>query len=95
MFLHTLFSISNKVHKQLKAQAKQTMKKAGVPVVPGGDGILDGPEDARIKANEMGYPIMLKASAGGGGRGMRLVNDESDVISAYKSANQEAVSSFF
>ncbi len=77
-----------------KAQAKQTMKKAGVPVVPGGDGILDGPEDARAKANEMGYPIMLKASAGGGGRGMRLVNDESDVISAYKSANQEAVSAF-
>jgi len=77
-----------------KAQAKQTMKKAGVPVVPGGDGILDGPDDARVKANEMGYPIMLKASAGGGGRGMRLVNDESDVISAYKSANQEAVSAF-
>jgi len=77
-----------------KAKAKQTMKKAGVPVVPGGEGILDGPDDALVKANEMGYPVMLKASAGGGGRGMRLVKNESDVISAYKSANQEAVTSF-
>jgi len=77
-----------------KAKAKQTMKKAGVPVVPGGDGVLDGPEDALLKANEMGYPVMLKASAGGGGRGMRFVQDESDVISAYKSANQEALTAF-
>ncbi len=77
-----------------KAKAKQTMKAAGVPVVPGGDGILDGPEDALIKANTMGYPVMLKASAGGGGRGMRLVKDEKDVISAYKSANQESLTAF-
>ncbi len=77
-----------------KAKAKQTMKLAGVPVVPGGDGILSGPEDALKKANEMGYPIMLKASAGGGGRGMRMVLDESDVISSYKSANQEAQTAF-
>ena len=65
-----------------KAKAKQTMKAAGVPVVPGGNGILDGPEDALDKANAMGYPIMLKASAGGGGRGMRLVKNSEDVISA-------------
>ena len=77
-----------------KAKAKQTMKAAGVPVVPGGDGILDGPEDALDKANEMGYPIMLKASAGGGGRGMRLVTDAGDVISSYKSANQESLTAF-
>ena len=77
-----------------KAKAKQTMKSAGVPVVPGGDGILDGPEDALEKANQMGYPVMLKASAGGGGRGMRLVKSESDVISSYKSANQESLTSF-
>ena len=58
-----------------KAQAKITMKNANVPVVPGGEGILEGPEDAQNKADEMGYPIMLKASAGGGGRGMRLVKN--------------------
>ena len=77
-----------------KAKAKQTMKLAGVPVVPGGDGILDGPEDALDKANAMGYPVMLKASAGGGGRGMRLVKDPKDVIAAYKSANQESLTAF-
>ena len=77
-----------------KAKAKQTMKAAGVPVVPGGDGVLAGPEDALDKANEMGYPIMLKASAGGGGRGMRLVKDAADVIASYKSANQESITAF-
>ena len=77
-----------------KAQAKITMKKAGVPVVPGGDGLLDGPEDAKIKADEMGYPVMLKASAGGGGRGMRLVRKSEDVISSYKSASQESLTAF-
>ena len=77
-----------------KAKAKQTMKAAGVPVVPGGDGILDGPDDALKKANEMGYPIMLKASAGGGGRGMRFVNDPSEVINSYKSASQESLTAF-
>jgi len=77
-----------------KAKAKTTMKNAGVPVIPGGEGILQGPEDALLKAEEMGYPVMLKASAGGGGRGMRLVEQSSDVIQAFKSANQEAVTSF-
>ncbi|MEC7731323.1 MAG: acetyl-CoA carboxylase biotin carboxylase subunit [Candidatus Neomarinimicrobiota bacterium] len=77
-----------------KAKAKETMKAAGVPVVPGGNGILEGPEDALEKANQMGYPIMLKASAGGGGRGMRLVKRESAVIAAYKSANQESQNAF-
>tara|TARA_B100000214_G_scaffold365826_1_gene334053 strand:+ start:1252 stop:2604 length:1353 start_codon:yes stop_codon:yes gene_type:complete len=77
-----------------KAKAKQTMKEAGVPVVPGGDGILENAEEAQYKANQMGYPIMLKASAGGGGRGMRLVKKESDVIPAYKSANQESLTAF-
>jgi len=77
-----------------KAQAKITMKKAGVPVVPGGEGILDSPEDAKIKADEMGYPVMLKATAGGGGRGMRLVKKSEDVINAYKSASQESLTAF-
>ena len=77
-----------------KAKAKQTMKAAGVPVVPGGDGVLDGPDEALEKANKMGYPVMLKASAGGGGRGMRLVKEASDVIASYKSANQESITAF-
>jgi acetyl-CoA carboxylase biotin carboxylase subunit len=77
-----------------KAKAKQTMKAAGVPVVPGGDGILKSPEEALLKANEMGYPIMLKASAGGGGRGMRFVESSDDVVSSYKSANQESLTAF-
>ena len=77
-----------------KSKAKKTMKLAGVPVVPGGDGILEEAQDALNKAKEMGFPIMLKASAGGGGRGMRYVEQESEVISAYKSANQEALSAF-
>ena len=77
-----------------KVQAKITMKKAGVPVVPGGEGVLDSPEDAKNKADEMGYPVMLKASAGGGGRGMRLVKKSEDVISFYKSASQESLTAF-
>jgi acetyl-CoA carboxylase biotin carboxylase subunit len=77
-----------------KAKAKETMEAAGVPVVPGGKGILKSPEDALKKANEMGYPIMLKASAGGGGRGMRFVDKEINVIDSYKSANRESISAF-
>ena len=77
-----------------KAKAKTTMKAAGVPVIPGGEGVLDSPEEAKAKADEMGDPIMLKASAGGGGRGMRLVKSSEDVISAYKSANQESLTAF-
>jgi len=77
-----------------KAQAKITMKAAGVPVVPGGEGILDGPEDAKVKADEMGYPVMLKASAGGGEKGMRLVKKSEDVIPSFKSASQESLTSF-
>ena len=77
-----------------KSKAKQTMIKAGVPVVPGGDGILKDDIDAKEKANDMGYPVMLKASAGGGGRGMRLVKEPNEVISAFKSANQEALTAF-
>jgi len=77
-----------------KSKAKQTMKAAGVPVVPGTAGILNSPEDALVKAKGIGYPIMLKASAGGGGRGMRLVKDENDVITAFQSANQESLAAF-
>ena len=77
-----------------KAKAKETMKAAGVPVIPGGAGVLSGFDEALEKAEEMGYPVMLKASAGGGGRGMRLVQDSTEVESAYKSASQEAITAF-
>ena len=77
-----------------KAKAKETMKLAGIPIVPGGEGILSGIQEAKIKAKEIVYPVMLKASAGGGGRGMRLVKSEDEIEKAYKSASQEAESAF-
>tara|TARA_Y100000748_G_scaffold302524_1_gene304954 strand:- start:1761 stop:3110 length:1350 start_codon:yes stop_codon:yes gene_type:complete len=77
-----------------KATAKKTMKLAGVPVVPGGEGILSDVSEAKSLANEMGYPIMLKATAGGGGRGMRLVKEESELSDLYEVAYQEAFSGF-
>ena len=77
-----------------KATAKETMKSAGVPVIPGEEGVLADVEEAKILANEMGYPIMLKATAGGGGRGMRLVKEENELNSLYEIAYQEALSGF-
>ena len=77
-----------------KATAKKTMKLAGVPVVPGGEGVLSDVLEAKLLANEMGYPIMLKATAGGGGRGMRLVKEESELSDLYEVAYQEAFSGF-
>ena len=77
-----------------KATAKKTMKSAGVPIVPGGDGVLSDVSEAKSLANEMGYPIMLKATAGGGGRGMRLVKEESELNDLYEVAYQEALSGF-
>ena len=77
-----------------KATAKATMKAAGVPCVPGSDGILPSFDDAKKIAKEMGYPIMLKATAGGGGKGMRAVWKEEDLLKAWESARQEAAASF-
>ena len=77
-----------------KAQAKKTMKASGVPVIPGNVGVLKDAEEARELANEMGYPVMLKASAGGGGKGMRLVHEESEVINSYNMASSESLTSF-
>jgi len=77
-----------------KATAKKTMKSAGVPVVPGGDGVLSDVSEAKSLANEMGYPIMLKATAGGGGRGMRLVKEENELNDLYEVAYQEALNGF-
>ncbi len=77
-----------------KITAKETMIKAGVPVVPGGHGLLQNLDHAMGIAREIGYPIMIKATAGGGGKGMRLVLEESELERAYHSAKAEAAAAF-
>jgi acetyl-CoA carboxylase, biotin carboxylase subunit len=77
-----------------KATAKATMKKAGVPCVPGSEGLLQDVEHAKRTALEIGYPVMMKATAGGGGRGMRVVWEEKDLEQAFNSARQEAGAAF-
>ena len=77
-----------------KAQAKKTMSLAGVPVIPGNEGILKNSSEAKDLAKKMGYPVMLKASAGGGGRGMRLVHEEKDLEQLYTTASNEALTAF-
>ena len=77
-----------------KASAKATMKKAGVPTVPGSDGILPSFAVAQKVAEETGYPVMLKATAGGGGKGMRAVWDPEDLQEAWDSARQESKAAF-
>ncbi len=77
-----------------KITAKETMIKAGVPVVPGGEGLLESIEQAKSLAKEIGYPVILKATAGGGGKGMRIVWDESEIEKAYDTAKMEAGASF-
>ncbi|HSP11804.1 MAG TPA: acetyl-CoA carboxylase biotin carboxylase subunit, partial [Salegentibacter sp.] len=77
-----------------KATAKATMKAAGVPCVPGSEGILDDYEDCLKTAKEIGFPVMLKATAGGGGKGMRAVWKEEELQNAWDSARQEAGAAF-
>ncbi len=77
-----------------KATAKATMKAAGVPCVPGSEGLLESFEQAEKLAKEVGYPVMLKATAGGGGKGMRAVWKEQDLRKAWDSARQEAGAAF-
>ncbi len=77
-----------------KITAKETMIKAGVPVVPGGEGLLQSVDEAKGIAREMGYPVILKATAGGGGKGMRIVWEESELEKAYDTAKAEAAASF-
>ncbi|MEZ4857398.1 MAG: acetyl-CoA carboxylase biotin carboxylase subunit [Flavobacteriaceae bacterium] len=77
-----------------KATAKATMKAAGVPCVPGSDGIIPDFETCKKVALETGYPVMLKASAGGGGKGMRAVWKEEDLLAAWESARQESKAAF-
>ena len=77
-----------------KASAKATMKAAGVPTIPGSEGILESFDQAKKIAKKTGYPVMLKATAGGGGKGMRAVWKEKDLQKAWESARQEASASF-
>jgi len=77
-----------------KATAKETMRRAGVPVVPGSDGLLDSPEQAKGVAAEIGYPVIIKATAGGGGKGMRVIWKEEELEDAMDSARREAAASF-
>ena len=77
-----------------KATAKETMKKAGVPTIPGSDGLLKDLADAKATAKKFGYPVMMKATAGGGGKGMRAIWKESEMEKAWESARQEAQAAF-
>src|ERR1700741_1973167 len=77
-----------------KITAKDTMIKAGVPVVPGGEGLLESVEQAKSLAKEVGYPVILKATAGGGGKGMRVVWAEDEIEKAFENAKTEAAASF-
>ena len=77
-----------------KSFAKDTMRDAGVPVVPGSDGTVKNLDEAREIAGKIGLPVMIKASAGGGGKGMRIVRDMNELESSYNNARSEALSSF-
>ena len=77
-----------------KITAKETMIRAGVPVVPGGEGLLESVEEAKSLAKVIGYPVILKATAGGGGKGMRVVWAEEDLERNYNMAKTEAAASF-
>jgi acetyl-CoA carboxylase biotin carboxylase subunit len=77
-----------------KITAKETMIKAGVPVVPGSGGLLESVDQAKGIAKEIGYPVILKATAGGGGKGMRVVWEEAEIEKAYNTAKAEALASF-
>lgn len=77
-----------------KAAARDTMKACGVPTVPGSDGVVETPEEARRFAEAVGYPVLVKASAGGGGKGMREVRDPADLESQFLAAKNEAQAAF-
>ena len=77
-----------------KSEAKKIMKSCGVPVIPGSNDVLNDVGEARNLAEKVGYPVMIKASAGGGGRGMRLVKSQDELESAFGSAKAEAKSAF-
>jgi acetyl-CoA carboxylase biotin carboxylase subunit len=77
-----------------KSRAKKAMMKAGVPVVPGSNGVVEGEEKAVRVALDIGFPVILKAAAGGGGRGMRIVRSSGDAAQAYRAAQAEAEAAF-
>jgi acetyl-CoA carboxylase biotin carboxylase subunit len=77
-----------------KAQAKATMKAAGVPLMPGSDGVVETVEEALVWGEQIGYPVIVKASAGGGGRGMRIVNSPEEMPDMYNTARSEARAAF-
>src|SRR6188472_2211969 len=77
-----------------KARARRAMKKAGVPILPGSDGPVDGEEKALKIARELGYPVIIKAVAGGGGRGMRVIRNAGEMGKALKTAQREAEAAF-
>ena len=77
-----------------KAVARDTMVKAGVPVTPGSDGLIDTEADAVAMADKLGYPVIVKATAGGGGRGMRIAYDEASLIQGFHAAHTEAENAF-
>ena len=77
-----------------KTEARRRMQEAGVPIVPGGSAPVDDPVAARAAAEEIGYPVMVKATAGGGGKGMRVVRDPDTLEAALKAAASEALKSF-
>jgi acetyl-CoA carboxylase biotin carboxylase subunit len=77
-----------------KATAKRLMKEAGVPTVPGSDGVIESVSAARALADEVGYPVVIKATAGGGGRGMRIVNEKKELENAFNAAVNEARQAF-
>lgn len=77
-----------------KSAARRLMQAAGVPVVPGSDGSIDTAADAAALAHKIGYPVLIKAAAGGGGRGMRRVYDPAELESSFEAARAEAVACF-
>jgi acetyl-CoA carboxylase biotin carboxylase subunit len=77
-----------------KSVARRLMLDAGLPIIPGSEGIVEGEEDAIRCSNEIGYPLMIKAAAGGGGRGIRIVQDEQELQDLFHAAGKEAESSF-
>jgi acetyl-CoA carboxylase biotin carboxylase subunit len=77
-----------------KVAARNAMKAAGVPILPGSEGAIESPEEAAKIAKEIGYPVIVKASGGGGGRGMRVVHSESELAHALETASTEAAAAF-
>lgn len=77
-----------------KANAREQMQKSGVPVIPGSEGFIKTVEEAKKVANKVGYPVLLKAAAGGGGKGIRKVNDDNELTSLFEEAKREAQVSF-